>query len=137
DKMSLFQLLQRPHMSLREIDALAGQTGLAWNPFEQGAPGSVEVQAREQIEIQAVYHGYLKRQEEEVAAAVRLEDVVIPDGFDYAKTKGLSYESVEKLTRVRPTTVGQASRVPGVRPADIALLIGWLRKGVRPVVSSP
>lgn len=127
DKTSLFQLLQRPGVATAQIDRVLASLGLTTLP--DGEPGSLEHQAREQIEVQAVYHGYLKRQEDEVAVASRLEDLAIPDGFDYRATKGLSYESVEKLSRVRPTTVGQASRVPGIRPADVALLIGWLRKG--------
>lgn len=127
DKTSLFQLLQRPGVTTDQVDGVLAGLGRAALP--NGEPGTIGYQAREQIEIQAVYHGYLKRQEEEVSIAHRLEDLAIPDGFDYRHTKGLSYESVEKLSRVRPTTVGQASRIPGIRPADIALLIGWIRKG--------
>ena len=127
DKTSLFKLLQRPGVNLAAIDRVL--EGLAEPPLPSGSPGTVEQQARTQIEIQAVYHGYLRRQEEEVSVANRLEDLTIPAGFDYQMARGLSYECIEKLSRVRPTTVGQASRVPGVRPADVALLIGWLRKG--------
>jgi tRNA uridine 5-carboxymethylaminomethyl modification enzyme len=95
--------------------------------------GSVEKTAREQIEIVAVYDGYLQRQETEAARARDLEEMPVPKEFEYSSLSGLSYESVEKLSRVRPTTVGQASRVPGVRPSDIALLIGTLRqRGSRP-----
>ena len=86
-----------------------------------------QVSTGQQIEIAAVYDGYLQRQEEEARRATELEAMRIPPTFDFANLKGLSYESVEKLGRVRPTTVGQASRMPGVRPADIALLIGHLR----------
>lgn len=93
--------------------------------------GSVEKTAREQIEIVAVYDGYLQRQETEAARARDLEEMPVPKEFEYSSLSGLSYESVEKLSRVRPTTVGQASRVPGVRPSDIALLIGHLRHGSR------
>jgi tRNA uridine 5-carboxymethylaminomethyl modification enzyme len=56
-----------------------------------------------------------------------LEEMPVPSAFDFAELRGLSYESVEKLARVKPTTIGQASRIPGVRPSDIALLIGHLR----------
>ncbi|RYG46649.1 hypothetical protein EON79_09595, partial [bacterium] len=56
-----------------------------------------------------------------------LDDMPIPSDWDYAATPGISFESREKLTRVRPTSLGQASRIPGVRPSDIALLLGRLR----------
>jgi tRNA uridine 5-carboxymethylaminomethyl modification enzyme len=55
--------------------------------------------------------------------------LIIPENMNFHDMKGLSYETVEKLGRIRPATVGQASRVPGVRPSDIALLIGHLRGG--------
>src|SRR5690606_30007312 len=90
--------------------------------------GSIGHQTRQQIEISAVYHGYLKRQDEEIAQSLRLEELAIPDDFNYEGIQSLSFESREKLGRIRPTTVGQASRIPGVRPSDIALLIGYLRQ---------
>ena len=131
-RTNLFQMLQRPHVRLVDIERLAADLGEALDGLAGSAgatPGGIALQARAQIEIEAVYAGYLKRQEVEVESAKRLDELKIPAGFDYSATRGLSYESVEKLTRVQPSTVGQASRVPGVRPTDIALLIGWVRKG--------
>jgi tRNA uridine 5-carboxymethylaminomethyl modification enzyme len=132
-RASLFELLKRPGVDLERLEHFASQAG-HW-PALRGAYGSVEFTARQQIEIAAVYDGYLQRQEDEVRRAEELDGMRIPDSFDFKGLSGLSYESVEKLGRVRPTTVGQASRVPGVRPADIALLIGHLRaKGRGPRV---
>jgi tRNA uridine 5-carboxymethylaminomethyl modification enzyme len=124
-RASAFELLKRPETSLAVLEDAAARCGLALNL--PPATARVEHEARERIEVTAVYDGYLQRQAHEAQRAKELESLTIPAAFDYGRTKGLSYESVEKLSRVRPTTVGQASRVPGVRPSDIALLIGHLR----------
>jgi tRNA uridine 5-carboxymethylaminomethyl modification enzyme len=130
-RASAFELLKRPELSLKALEDTGAACGLSLDL--PAATQGVEREARERIEITAVYDGYLQRQADEARRAKELESLSIPATFDYAATKGLSYESVEKLTRVKPTTVGQASRVPGVRPSDIALLIGHLRQGVRRV----
>ena len=130
-RASAFELLKRPELSLDAVERLGTTCGLDLDL--PAATQGVEREARERIEITAVYDGYLQRQADEARRAKELESLSIPVAYDYAATKGLSYESVEKLTRVKPTTVGQASRVPGVRPSDIALLIGHLRQGVRRV----
>ncbi len=134
-RASLFELLKRPGVDLAMIEGIAERCGLEVElphkaPSPQFRYGSIEHTAREQIEIVAIYDGYLKRQEDEARRAGELDQMPIPRSFEFNNLKGLSYESVEKLTRVQPTTVGQASRVPGVRPADIALLIGHLRNGM-------
>lgn len=82
----------------------------------------------EQIEIQAKYAGYIARQEEEIIRAQRSEDVKVPIDFDYKKVSGLSNEIVEKLTKTKPHTIGQASRVAGVTPAAISLLLVFLKR---------
>lgn len=131
NKASYFDLLKRPNMSskflvtaLEHIDHPTAPIKRLNDP-EHGRLGQEVI---EQLEIQAIYDGYLKRQEDEIEASTRLESLTIPIGFDYTSFKGLSYESTEKLTRVQPATIGQASRIPGVRPSDIALLIGHLRR---------
>lgn len=83
----------------------------------------------EQIEIQAKYAGYIDRQEEEIARTQRSEDVKIPLDFNYKRISGLSNEIVEKLTKAKPQTIGQASRISGVTPAAISLLLIYLKKG--------
>lgn len=127
-RASAFELLKRPEVRLKTIERVADRCGVKLDtPVASGDFGSNEYLARQQIEVVAVYDGYLQRQEVEARRASELEEMAIPALFSYESLRGLSYESVEKLGRVRPTTVGQASRVPGVRPSDIALLIGHLR----------
>lgn len=134
-KSSYFDLLKRPEVDLRDISRLAAKMHVDDSPLPKvGSPGSIEHSAREQLEVAAVYHGYLRRQQEEAENARKLESLEIPADFDYQAMKGLSYESVEKLSRVRPATIGQASRIPGIRQSDLALLIGHVRHR-RPVGS--
>ncbi|HTQ11040.1 MAG TPA: FAD-dependent oxidoreductase, partial [Fimbriimonadaceae bacterium] len=145
NKMSLFDLMKRPQMTLDKLVATASRlSGVAPNAQRPNAPApprptpptpttslqpiiGMPRDIREQIELAAMYDGYIQRQQRLADQARRLDEFRIPSGWDWQRMKGLSYESREKLGRVRPTTVGQASRVPGVRPADIALLIGHLR----------
>ncbi|MGV3723439.1 MAG: tRNA uridine-5-carboxymethylaminomethyl(34) synthesis enzyme MnmG [Actinomycetota bacterium] len=75
------------------------------------------------VEIHAKYEGYIDRQQQEVDKLRRMESRVIPDDFDFNEVKGLSYESREKLLRQRPRSIGQASRIPGVTPADVSILL--------------
>ena len=76
----------------------------------------------EQVEIRVKYDGYIKRQADQVQSATRREDVPIPSAFDYRAVRALSHEGRDNMTRVRPVSLGQAGRVPGVTPADIAVL---------------
>ena len=82
----------------------------------------------EQVEIEAKYSGYLARQREEIARQQRHEHTEIPQAFDYTGVRGLSIEVQQKLERVRPQTVGQAQRIPGMTPAAISLLLVHLTK---------
>ncbi|HWA82251.1 MAG TPA: hypothetical protein VG820_02375, partial [Fimbriimonadaceae bacterium] len=116
NKMSLFDLMKRPNMIL---DRLAGIAEIEVPPMDP--------RVREQVELAAMYDGYIQRQQRLAGQARKLDEFRIPIDWDWQNMRGLSYESREKLGRIRPTTVGQASRVPGVRPADIALLIGHLK----------
>jgi tRNA uridine 5-carboxymethylaminomethyl modification enzyme len=120
NRTSLFALMRRPSFRLCDAERLALALGLA-------VELPTRPEDRDQIDLQAAYEGYIQIQERLAGQAERLDALRIPAAFDYAAAKGLSYESVEKLSRARPQTIGQASRVPGVRPADIALLIGRLR----------
>ena len=91
-------------------------------------PGVGDVEVAEQVEIEAKYSGYLARQREEIARQQRHEHTAIPEDFDYARVRGLSTETLQKLQRVRPQTVGQAQRIPGMTPAAISLLLVHLVK---------
>lgn len=85
-------------------------------------------QVAEQVEIQIKYSGYIVRQAEEIERGQRSEDVKIPLDFDYKNISGLSREIVEKLSKTKPLTIGQASRIPGLTPAAISLLLVFLKK---------
>ena len=82
----------------------------------------------EQVEIQAKYHGYIERQREEIERQQRNEHKRLPADLDYRVVKGLSAEVREKLAAVRPETLGQAARIPGVTPAAVSLLLVHLKK---------
>ncbi len=112
---SLLDLLKRPEFSYADIAGLKGEA----------VP---DVQVAEQVEISVKYAGYIDRQQEEIERLHRSENIAIPAGFDYAKIKGLSHEVTHKLTQAQPATIGQASRVPGVTPAAISLLLIHLKK---------
>jgi len=84
------------------------------------------------VETDIKYAGYIARQEEEVARLKNLEDKQIPDGFDYQAVPSLRTEARQKLLKIRPATLGQAARIAGVSPADIGILMVWLKRGSTP-----
>ena len=120
DKISIYDLMRRPDVSLSIALQVAEKTS---QPIDM--PTNQE--AVEQIELRAIYSGYVVQQERMVKQAAKMDDVKIPSDWDYEAVNGLSYESREKLGRIRPVSIGQASRIPGVRPTDIALLVGHLK----------
>lgn len=113
----LLELLKRPEISYTELMRIEGV-----------GPGVVDSAVAEQIEIQAKYGGYIERQNSEIDRQKRHEEMSLPLNFDYREVKGLSAEVCEKLNRNQPTTLGQASRIPGVTPAAISLLLVHLKK---------
>lgn len=128
------ELLRRPRVTLELLELVAQRLDLSLEELpahDPDRPGSTSSTAREQIAIAAIYHGYLSRQEEEIAHARSLEELAIPANTNFEVLTGLSYESREKLGRMRPTTLGQASRIPGIRPTDVALLAGYLRGKIK------
>ena len=96
--------------------------------FEIAGPGVGDPKVAEQVEIQSRYAGYLGRQQADIDRRRRHEREPIPGNFDYGSVRGLSAEVREKLERVRPDTIGQASRIPGMTPAAISLLLVHLKK---------
>ncbi len=98
-------------------------------------PGVDDAQVAEQVEIGVKYAGYLDRQREDIERQQRHESTPIPDGFDYAGVRGLSIEVQQKLERVRPQSVGQAQRIPGMTPAAISLLLVHLERARRSQVA--
>jgi len=113
---SLFNLLSRPPIRHAALVGLMGE------------PIAQDPQVVEQVEIQAKYAGYIDRQQQEVARQEANEALAIPTDFDYAAVRGLSAEVRQKLTRQQPETVGQASRISGVTPAAISILLVYLKK---------
>jgi tRNA uridine 5-carboxymethylaminomethyl modification enzyme len=98
-------------------------------------PGVTDPRVAEQVEISVKYSGYLDRQREEIDRQQRNEDTAIAVDFDYAVVRGLSFEVMQKLERVRPQTVGQAQRIPGMTPAAISLLLVHLTRARRSKVA--
>jgi tRNA uridine 5-carboxymethylaminomethyl modification enzyme len=110
---SLFTALCRP--GVRYADLPGGRADLS--------PEVVE-----EIETSVRYDGYIRIERDQVARAVRLEQYRIPAGVDFFSIRALRRESAEKLSRIRPETLGQAGRISGVTPADLAILSVWLKR---------
>ena len=113
---SLTALLKRPEIHYEQIKQLA--------PNSQSLPAAVE----EQVEIQIKYEGYIDRQTTQIQQFKKMEHFRIPDDFDYASVRSLKTEACEQLAKIRPISVGQASRIPGVSPADISILMVWVEQ---------
>ena len=96
-------------------------------PFDTEAP-DLSADVVEQVEITVKYEGYIRRQEKQVAEFERLERQAIPQDIDYDTIQGLRLEAREKLGAIRPQTLGQAGRISGVSPADMAALMIYLGK---------
>jgi tRNA uridine 5-carboxymethylaminomethyl modification enzyme len=120
---SLADLLCRPGV---EYDTLMGLLGLDGQTL--AGPGAIDTAVREQVEIQLKYAGYIERQAKEVERHESLENLVLPVAFDYLDITALSVEVRQKLHAQRPETLGQASRISGVTPAAISLLLVHLKK---------
>jgi tRNA uridine 5-carboxymethylaminomethyl modification enzyme len=116
-KASLASLLRRPELTYDALTALAARLDAA-----NAAPTALPRAVTEQVEIQVKYEGYIQRQGAQVNQASKLENVLIPDDVDYETVRALSHEGREKLTRIRPRSLGQAARIPGLRPGDIQVL---------------
>ncbi|MGB5488458.1 MAG: tRNA uridine-5-carboxymethylaminomethyl(34) synthesis enzyme MnmG, partial [Lysobacterales bacterium] len=110
-------LLKRPEISYAELMTVAGL-----------GPGNSNLKVAEQVDVQVRYSGYLTRQAGEVEKNQRNEDTPIPSGFDYDRVNGLSAELCEKLQKTQPESIGQASRIPGMTPAAISLLLIFLKR---------
>ncbi len=124
---SLFELLRRPDVSYETLLSLP----LA-NASEPAVDfGGMEAQVREQVEIAAKYQGYIDRQHAEVERQRGSQDIRFPTEIDYRDVSGLSIEAQQKLNAQRPETIGQASRISGITPAAISLLLVYLKRKSR------
>lgn len=120
---NLAALLSRPNVSYGTLMSLKKQSG----EMVSETPLTDESQI-EQIEIALKYKGYIERQKEEVQKTLAHEEMVLPSDLDYDKVIGLSFEVRQKLKAVRPETLGQASRISGVTPAAVSLLLVYLKR---------
>jgi tRNA uridine 5-carboxymethylaminomethyl modification enzyme len=116
NRVSLADLLRRPELDLQEIGKLTG--------LEIEVDPTVRVEVQNQVK----YEGYIKRQKEQVERFKKLENIALPEDMNYQELPGLSHEVVEKLARVRPKSLGQASRISGITPAAISVLQVCLKR---------
>ena len=118
---SIYKLAKRPEVDL--INLLKN--------INDGSNGFSELiedkDAIQQIEIEIKYDGYIQRQQELISKMERLEDLLIPHNFNYLNIKSISAEGREKLNKVKPRSIGQASRISGVTPSDISVLLVYLK----------
>jgi tRNA uridine 5-carboxymethylaminomethyl modification enzyme len=111
------ELLRRPEMDYAQLTAVAAF-----------APALADTEAAEQVEIQVKYEGYIARQQDEIDKQQRNENTVLPLDLDYRQVSGLSNEVIAKLNDHKPNSIGQASRISGITPAAISILLIWLKK---------
>jgi tRNA uridine 5-carboxymethylaminomethyl modification enzyme len=118
EKQKAAKLVLRPNISLQQIleNSAALQTKLA----------NQEVEFIEQAEIQVKYERYIEKEKEIVDRMANLENQLIPDSFDYDKVSALSIEALQKFKKIKPLTLGQASRISGVNPSDIQILMVYM-----------
>jgi tRNA uridine 5-carboxymethylaminomethyl modification enzyme len=112
----LEQLLKRPELRYADIEAI------------ENMPSVLPAEVRRQVEIQCKYSGYLQRQEAEAGKFRHLEKIMIPRDFDYCTVPGLSNEMRQKLGEIQPMSLGQASRVEGITPAALSVLMVFLKR---------
>ncbi|HLQ72936.1 MAG TPA: tRNA uridine-5-carboxymethylaminomethyl(34) synthesis enzyme MnmG [Bacillota bacterium] len=119
EAVTAVSLLKRPEVTYETIEEMLQETNT--NPLT--------ADVKEQVEIQVKYEGYIKKANEQVERMKRLEDKKIPEDIDYDAISGLSTESKDRLKKVRPLSVGQASRTAGVTPSDISILVVYIEQG--------
>lgn len=110
------ELLRRPQITYDDL--------IRFDP----AASKLSREVREQVQVEIKYEGYIKKQLAQVAQMRKLESRKLPEGISYAELSGLSLEAREKLDRIRPENIGQASRISGVSPADVSVLLIWLQQ---------
>jgi tRNA uridine 5-carboxymethylaminomethyl modification enzyme len=113
---TLAQIIRLPAVTPEDVFPLDS----AWTRLER--------RFAEKLAIEIKYDGYLKRQERDISRLTALDSLAVPSDFDFLQVKGIKTEAREKLSRIRPATLGQASRIAGVTPGDMALLYVWLRR---------
>ncbi|MBS1565625.1 MAG: tRNA uridine-5-carboxymethylaminomethyl(34) synthesis enzyme MnmG, partial [Bacteroidetes bacterium] len=117
-KQKALQLLLRPNISLKQMCAALPALGAALNGYDS--------EALEQAEIQVKYDVYIEKEKDLVNRMSQLENLVIPESFDYDRVAALSNEALQKFKRIKPSTLGQASRISGVNPSDVQILMVYM-----------
>jgi len=117
DKM--FKVFSRPQVTMNHMMQLEAVSDYVND-------NALDREVLEQTEIQVKYSGYIQKEKNNADKLQRLENVKIPENFDYSKLKSLSYEAREKLTAIQPVTIAQAARVSGVNPSDISVLLVYM-----------
>jgi tRNA uridine 5-carboxymethylaminomethyl modification enzyme len=122
------ELLKQTRVDGVTLEQLLRRTETEWASIVTHEPRLAEIsrEAAVQVLFDLKYEGYVSRQEQQVERQRRLADKRIPERFDYARIRHLRFEAREKLTRVRPVTLAQASRISGITPADVALVMAHL-----------
>ncbi|MGH2497788.1 MAG: tRNA uridine-5-carboxymethylaminomethyl(34) synthesis enzyme MnmG [Ktedonobacteraceae bacterium] len=122
------ELLRRPDVTYHQVAQLAQRVNHTSTPLEASNLPELEEGTAEEVELQVKYESYVRKQEQIVHRAKRLEEHLIPENLEYDAVQHLRAQARQKLQRTRPRTVGQASRVEGVTPADIAMLLVYMEK---------
>jgi tRNA uridine 5-carboxymethylaminomethyl modification enzyme len=125
-RVSLAELLRRPELGHGDVVAVAAAGGVSSSALDGHEVPELIPAVIERVEIEHKYAGYLHRQEHEASRLARFEDVRLPDDMDYSAIRGLSREAVEKLSSARPRSLGQASRISGVTPVAVSVLMTHL-----------
>ena len=118
-RVSLASLLLRPELSLRDLLALAPTVAEKW----LGMPDDLSAEVLQEVETSIKYQRYIEKEQEVANRILKFEDISLPADYDYFTLTALSYECREKLNRYRPVTIGQASRISGISPADVSVLL--------------
>ena len=113
-KISLYELLKRPEVTMKHIEKILNE--------------KIDKKAGEQIEIEIKYKGYINKTKKEIEKMLKLENKKIPADINYENVRNIATEAKQKLEKIRPITIGQATRISGVNPADISMLLVYLKK---------
>lgn len=112
--VKLIELLRRPQITYSDL-----------KPFDKNRP-NIDESIFKQVEIEIKYEGYIQKQERQIKEMRRLENKLLPTDIDYSEIKGIRLEAIEKLNKIHPLNIGQASRISGISPSDISVILIWL-----------
>jgi tRNA uridine 5-carboxymethylaminomethyl modification enzyme len=128
-RVRLVNLLLRPEVDMNHLLEISPELQ---SQVEQ-LPEEVKTDVVKAAEIMLKYQRYIEKEQDVASRILKFEDIVLPDDFDYFSLQSLSYEAREKLTKMRPHTIGQASRISGVSPADVSVLLITMNHKNKPI----